>query len=406
MAATRPLLPTRRVRQWPATLRAWPHRHVRVVASVAVALFCIIRFLRCAHLPALECGDMKPSWSDIVFICGFSLFLFGYGRAVQVSARRTDLLERLTTRNVLKIDPVKVSLLDRTMNDQAEKWANFGGLLLGLLVFIGFFSAYFDIRGAIAGGGYNASSVLRRIVESPVIVLLGALEGAFGYVAGRHYGRMTINGRLGTFLSNGGHTLKIHPGHVDGAAGLKPVGDFFIFQGFLIALPAFHLSLWLLIMTFLPFPDLTRWKIPYLTFLIVMVIIGIFAFFWPLRSFHDAMVRQKQDELKRADALSLELSRIRSAIAEQTILEPINGQPGSPGSVTERAPSALRDRLDLLSKQYWDIEHMPTWPINGEILRRFTLQYFTPILTLMIFLVKEKEVLEEVWKQLSPVLGR
>lgn len=86
-------------------------------------------------------------------------------------------------------------------------------------------------------GAFDRISLIARV---PLI----AVEAAAGYVAGLHLGRMASYGALGRFLKQKGCSIRVWPGHVDGAAGLRPIGDFYFFQAMVAGIPAMFLAAW------------------------------------------------------------------------------------------------------------------------------------------------------------------
>jgi len=73
--------------------------------------------------------------------------------------------------------------------------------------------------------------------------------------------------------------------HVVGAAGLRPLGDFFFRQAMLAGLPAAYVAFWIVLQLPVEFS---------LILLPIFVLIEVAAFVWPMWSFHRVMVRQKR----------------------------------------------------------------------------------------------------------------
>jgi len=209
-----------------------------------------------------------------------------------------------------------------------------------------------------------------------------------GYLAGRYLGRMAFYGTLGRLLRARNIRLKVQPGHPDGAAGLKPIGDLYFFQAMVIAIPALYLALWWFII-----PTMGRytvWRGPYLGLLAVVLTVEVLAFFAPLWSFHQEMQAQKSVLLNEADTLSGQMDAVQAELPE---------------AKTDQERTALKERLSSMTDRYWAIERMPTWPVDARVRRRFTLNnvvLFLPLITQSIHLSGGwQKALEELQKILT-----
>ena len=78
------------------------------------------------------------------------------------------------------------------------------------------------------------------------------------------------------------------------------------------------------------------------------ILIEVLVFLLPLLYFHRVMVAQKKMHLQGADELSQEIS-----LAEHQLT---NEQ-------DSRKRELLKDRLSSMTKGYWDIKNLPTWPV-------------------------------------------
>lgn len=202
-----------------------------------------------------------------------------------------------------------------------------------------------------------------HIFRSPVLVLV---ETFAAYIVGRHIAHVTLYGKLGDILSKRGLALHVQPGHLDGAAGLKPVGELYLFQAMLLAIPAAYLAIWWLLIP--AFERYREWRDPYMGLLLLVLALEILAFLLPMWSFHREMQRQKRIYLERADKLSFEVQVLQDQLAR-----------------ADKSEDRDRIKEDLAAKtqRYWDIEHMPTWPVDASVRNRFTISnavLFLPIL--------------------------
>ena len=213
------------------------------------------------------------------------------------------------------------------------------------------------------------------------------METLGGYVAGQFLGRAVSYGRLGNFLHDEGIELQIQPGHLDGAAGFKPVGDLYFFQAMLVAIPATFLAVWWLIIPL--FPHYMRWRESYIGLLAIMLVVEILAFLLPIWSFHNEMQKQKEELLKDADGLSHSIVELQSKLV--TIQ-------------SDQELRELKDRLSLMTERYWSIEKMPTWPVDIKVQRKFTISNAGLFLPLAIrFLNTKTGVDHTVWEDIGKI---
>jgi hypothetical protein len=113
------------------------------------------------------------------------------------------------------------------------------------------------LRGALASRaeylGHRAGLIVTVLLAVATIFAFGpeyvseklvlvVVELATSYVAGQYLGRMAAYGSLGGVLEKVGIKFRVHPGHLDGAAGLQPLGEFYFFQALLVSLPAVFLA--------------------------------------------------------------------------------------------------------------------------------------------------------------------
>ena len=107
---------------------------------------------------------------------------------------------------------------------------------------------------------------------------LAVFETYWAYIAGWHLGRMAAYGGLGAALRKAGVSVRAIPGHLDGAAGLKPIGDLFFFQSTVAAIPAIFLAVWLVLIPIWP-RDYSGWHALYVPLLALSLVFEMLAFF-------------------------------------------------------------------------------------------------------------------------------
>ena len=131
-------------------------------------------------------------------------------------------------RGVLTCTEDEFAQLTRTLALERRKWAPVWGFAIGLAIVL-----------AVAKGWEWA------VVDEPLRLVLLIAEAPACYVAGTYIGWMVVQGRLARVLRALGIKYSVQPGHPDGAAGMKPLGDFFFRQAMLAGMPADDLACWL-----------------------------------------------------------------------------------------------------------------------------------------------------------------
>ena len=328
--------------QQPAS-RAWGARlelAVLIGSGLVLVGACVVSFV--------EEGGLSSHW-DWLFLSGLGLFLIGALVARTLPARLQAALTRLIDRGVLVAQPDQVVALEALLAERAATWAHRAGLVVAVLLVLATLLA----RG-IGDPGGSGGLVLVEILA--------------GYTAGRSLGRMAAYGSLGTLFGRLQLSVQVRPGHLDGAAGLKPVGDLYFFQALLTSLPALFLATWWVLIPLWPAGWYARWREPYLALLAPAIAFEVLAFLVPMWSFHTLMVRQKRHLLREADVLSACLDRTPMFLSTPTVLPPAE------------IPA---DRVAALTQVYWDIERMPTWPVDVKTWRRFVLNNLALVLPLL-----------------------
>jgi hypothetical protein len=209
-----------------------------------------------------------------------------------------------------------------------------------------------------------------------------------GAVAGGLLGRMAGYGRFGKVLAKHRLALQVVPGHPDGAAGLKPIGDFYLYQSLTASLPAIFLATWVLLISLGGLSRLWGHYRPflheYLWLLVLAILFEILVFVLPMTSIHAIMRDQKEEVLlAEADRLSTAIS------ATQARLDAPEIEDGD----------AAKQRLTQLVERYHDLERTPTWPVDPSIRRRFTLRNLGLLIPFLGYALGQTPF----WQQISDV---
>jgi len=317
-----------------------------------VGLLALIAY--CVHQAIV----FQPNFAECDWhkISALALLLIGIRVAARIDDLLSHALRRLCVRGVIDCSEDELGQLNRTLALLRRKWAPAWGIAIGLAILLAF------------AAGWHW-----KVIEYPWRLALLAVEAPIFYAAGYYIGWMVVQGRLARVLRTLDIRYSVQPGHPDGAAGLRPLGDFFFRQAMLASLPAAYLAFWMVLQLPVEFS---------LILLPIFVFIEVAAFVWPMWSFHREMVRQKRSLVTQADEIA---RRISSAQAELR-------RPTNPAQVKE-----LNARLTLDLKLYEELEHLPTWPVSKQIRRRFAVPNL--ILVALPVLGQSKRV-QDLLKQL------
>ena len=294
--------------------------HVPLVLAWTVALAVLIsEYL--AH------GAALAQW-DWLLISGLVAFSVGVLLVRGLPTRFEQTLHRLAHRGVLT--PSDVELLLHDVQGRVRGWRAPAGLVVSLALAVAF------------------------IVSHGSLPLL-ALEAVFGFIAGWYLGQMAAYGSLGQALQHRQIMPRVQARHIDRAAGLKPVGDFYLYQASIAGIPAAFLAIWLVLIPLWPHRGYDEWREPYLGLLVLAILFEMLAFLLPLWSIHRQMVEQKSELLAQAYTLGRRILDLQAEIPE----------------LDADRRQARQEQLTLLVQEYQEIEQMPTWPVDLSTWRRF-----------------------------------
>ena len=286
---------------------------------------------------ALLWGPNPIGW-DWLLVSGVVVFLGALRLSWDVPRLVIDTLGRLQTRGVIAepaSDGAGVSAAARELERTARRYRPWGATAAATLMLLGWVYA--------AGGDpYWGNWALWLTV-------------ALAAVAGVVLARLTAYGGLARVLVDLGMTPQPQPGHVDRAAGLRPVGELYLRQATVVAAIGVFAGVWWLLIGVIE--RYAYWRDPYLILFVLAIGLELLIFFAPLWSFHRLMAAARAGLLTEADQTS---RRIRD-LGHQ---------------LTDTADASGRERLEgeiaRLTQRWSDIEEMPTWPVDAGMRRRFT----------------------------------
>jgi hypothetical protein len=320
-------------------LRQFAHVHATAIA-VGLSVAAVVALT--AWQVAVRRWTTHPA--DPLFVSACLTVIAGLWLARGQELRLETMIARLVDRGALDGSQDDIIRAKAAVQQRAERWARRGGVVTAVGIDIAFVSVYAH-RGELdvprASGG----------------ILVAAVAG---FLVGRVLGRMLAYGLAPARLLAGHVGLRATAGHIDGAAGLKPLGDFYLYQALLVAIPAAFLLVWSLLFLLARLNARYHdWRGWYLALLPIAIGLEVGAFVVPLARVHQLMSAQKREQLTRADTT---LSR-QIAVARREL----------ESDLPNERRTELRDQLEQLVTSYRDVETMPTWPVDRSVRRRLTL---------------------------------
>ena len=307
-----------------------------------VGLLALIAY--CAYQAVAFQSDLAAcDWQKI---SAFALILIGIRVAARIDDLLSHALRRLYVRGVIACSEDEFGHLNSTLALRRRKWTPVSGIAIGLVIALAF------------ARGWDW-----RLIDDARLALL-AVEAPIFYAAGAYVGWMVVQGRLARVLRTLDIRYSVQPGHPDGAAGLRPLGDFYLRQAMLAGLPAAYVALWIVLQHPVEFS---------LVLLPIFLFVEVAAFVWPMWAFHRVMARQKRSLVTQADEIARRISSAQAELRGTT----------DPAQVKE-----LDAQMTLDLKLYEELEGLPTWPVSKQIRRRFALQNLIlvamPVLSLLV----------------------
>ena len=335
----------------------------RCVALAIVALIPVM--LGVMFLNYREFGLDVMAW-DWMLLSGLLVAALGLRVAHRGTKTLDGVLSRLGDRGVLDWSQDEAAAFWRDFNARAERCSRVLGLLIMLALLAAFTLAF--LRG--------------HQDRLP----LALFEGVYAYIVGVVLGRMAWYGGIGRALRKAKVKMHVYPGHVDGAAGMKPVGDFFFRQALLVVIPAVYLGAWLLLIPSWP-RDYSDWHVAYFWLLAVVLLIEVAAFVLPMWSFHKVMVAKKSRWRVKADEISRAINKLQGFA--ETGPRPETRSEDDPG-------------VEALRRRFEAIEAMPTWPVDRMTRKRFRLNNLMLLFPLVVDTLKGTSS----WRGLSEHLAK
>ena len=340
----------------------------RLLGPKLIGSFTAIVAVFTAYQLALNFHAYRFAWAcwDYMLISANCSFIAAMVLVLSLTRRFDASLRQLRLNNALVMsDDDVVDLKDRT-RQRARTIELLSGLLIGTMVLGSFIFVFGEFIATIwttwrmnqlPSGGW-------ALAEFGLFVVISVVSAG---IAGLFFGRLTRYGMLASVLSDDHERLRVIPGHFDGACGLKPIGDFYLFQAILLAIPILWLGAWwawiipqykglVCPVTQQPQMLFAEWRGPF--FVQWLVVLGYF-FMGFVRPFFKLRqrIRATRLSLVRDEAPRLE-QEILAGHGREAVLGPAHA-------------ARSEDDRERLSRRLWSINTMGDWPMDSATLAKY-----------------------------------
>lgn len=299
-----------------------------------------------------------------MLLTGTSVFALAVALALSLPRRFDDALTALRVHGALPVTLAETDAIKSDLERNGSRIIGRAAAIVGGLVLAGFLYVLMPQFIAIWRDPALTPGVIYSLLGFFGLLILVC---AFcGYVGGAFLGRIASYGTLARRLSREGSGLALQPGHYDGANGLAPIGSLYLYQAFLVMFPILWLAIWWLA---IPYYDMTTcnvgvvnpyldWRLPLLVLWVVSVVFLFLAFVRPVLQLRRRIKKERgRLERSRLPDIRAEIDAIRANLAR------------TPPSQSDR--DMAEARLKTLSREHWNIVHMPTWPMDRMTMRQY-----------------------------------
>ena len=335
-------------------------------AFILIASAQLLYFVYDVRSSILTYGTDVRCWNLPNITVTFALIPALY-LARQIDARMRSALHELWLQGTLPntADPGP-TLQERILKGSTHREI-FSALLMMLVMIVSYAWSAPSLRLAVATiSDPLASAEMKRVILLSLFwpIAVGVLSGL---VAGAFFGRLATYGSAAAVLASPDTTLNIRPGHFDGANGFRPVGDFYLYQAVLTAIPLLWLSGWALATPWYHGSQCYAHPIdPAYTLRVSLqcygqwLVVACFTyvgFVRPVLKLRARLKRTRAELLaKRVPEIESEIVRLKTTLA---------------GTPEEKARTSIEARIHDLAREHWAIRTMSCWPMDKATFSKY-----------------------------------
>ena len=325
---------------------------------IVVSVYLLSQILREVML-----GHTLGCW-NWTRIFGLSAFVFSFGLGISAEQRFDDAIQQLREFNTLALTDHELVELKQKMDVEGGAIQFWSGLLIFSIILVTYAAIHANAVMLTWTQWRDGLEITdqRGFVELSIQTLVAVLAAAW---SGLFFGRFAHYGALARYLSSAKIDLRIRPDHFDDASGLKPIGDFYLYQALVFSSPAVFLGLWWSIVipvlqdqSCANIKNLDSWRTAMFFHWIVVMTYFYFGFINPILMLRRRMVHARK-WLTQTVAPS-----VRSQIS--SLQERLRV-----GQDDEHERLRMTSHVDKLSEYLWDIRRMSVWPMDAQTRNRF-----------------------------------
>jgi hypothetical protein len=320
-------------------------------AILAYEIFVSLR----VHAGNVACLNWQNITVTLAIIGG--LYLAG-----QIDDRLRKALEELWLQGTLNYTTNPIHGLQQRILERHRRREMLSALLFLAMMLVVYAPFYRLIAGALLDAGAGPEAKRETVLLLVLPIILGLVVSV---IVGAFFGRLATYGLAASVLADPGTRLTIRPTHFDGANGFRPLGDFYLYQAVLTAVPLLWLAAWAYF-----YPPYAAYQqavcgipaIPWFTWQAYAqwLVVACFAYVGFVRP---VLALRRRLSAARAELIAERLPALEFQIAglRQRLEEPFS----------EGARSSFEARMQELAREHWAIRNMRVWPMDAGTLRKY-----------------------------------
>ena len=281
---------------------------------------------------------------DPMSFSGFLAAIIGIGYSIIVDRSQMGLLSRWHKAAIIDLEPAVQADIKSALCRQSLIWQLIIAVGLVVVMIIGYINAF----------------------SSPALFSEFSIASfVCAFLVGLRLARLVTHGLLGHFIESRGVPFGMTIEHPDRAGGTAQIGFFYLLQASMLAVPAFWLLIWILLIP--SFPQYSHWSEHFYVLSLVTIIVFILVFLLPMLAFRRAIIKWKhRNTLGAINDIRNELFKLR------LILTPTRVQ---------------RQRRTEIARQLDYLINLPDWPVSPTIRNVFVTTFMIPLIANIVIFI-------------------
>jgi len=330
-------------------------------------------------------GTWKPSVGVLIELSFYPLFFWAGGFAKSFLLKKI----RYTFGELLRVGSFAEQPGGKFPEDFQRRLdsraADLMGVVAGFLIFI-----FYLLTGAMES--------LKHPLTNIAYILIMVIDLMWGYVIGVAIWKVIATACELKQLTVQ-RRLRIRPFHPDGAAGLIAIGRLYFSLSLILLSIGLFLSGWIVYAHWInrEFYETIfhyQWEPWFGGGLVVLLLVTVVAFFWPMLPMHRLMEEQAIDAQGEVEALGERISTSEESLLSQS-------SQIEPGEI-----EAQFTKIDSLRRIYSERRRIPTWPADLQMFKKFWTAQIPLIVAFLLSFLTLLEKISGAGKFLKPFIPR